>query len=278
MNTEPTPAAVRSASDVKAELHAAFTDFQECGRKRLEAAVRIGGILTERKKTCGHGNWLKWLEQHFPLGRNRAAEFIRVHAERVKCLRAETFEEAIRILSATPEPAEEPEPDDADEDTPEDETPLVEPDDEPEPEESDAPPPQDNTLPTPSLDVSKPPLPTYFTPGNHSDPDHPFADILAKFTALTTAITKACRNADDVRLKAALTQLSAVTRKTHMVAYTSDVIADGECKAGTVKFIGLGPLRHVVRRAGKLKKPMNAEQVAKAFDEANDPSGKEPQE
>lgn len=123
----PEPAAIVQTADAKAELDAAFKAFEESGRKRLEAAVVIGGILTERKRQCGHGNWLKWLEMHFPQGRQRAADFIRVYENRGKCSRAATFEEALALVAGEsrpepPPPAPEPDEPEAGGEEPADET------------------------------------------------------------------------------------------------------------------------------------------------------------
>jgi hypothetical protein len=103
--TDPSPPAiVQPAAEQQAELRAAFAAFEESGRKRLEAAILLGGILAARKEAVGHGNWQKWLKQHFPHGRERAADFIRVHRERVKCGHAATFEAALALCRPEPEP------------------------------------------------------------------------------------------------------------------------------------------------------------------------------
>ena len=95
------PAIVRSASELKAALKAAFDLFQGYDRKRLEQAIVIGGILAEQKRQCGHGNWLPWLAQNFAYGSERAADFIRVYMQRDKCGHLAGFEEALQFLTAS---------------------------------------------------------------------------------------------------------------------------------------------------------------------------------
>jgi hypothetical protein len=92
------PAVVRPAPDPRSALAAAFAAFQDLGRRRLDQALVIGQLLAEQKKLCGHGNWLARLKENAPFGRERAADFIRVHLERAKCGHLATFEEALQFL------------------------------------------------------------------------------------------------------------------------------------------------------------------------------------
>lgn len=139
-----------------------------------------------------------------------------------------------------------------------------EPEDEP---GADGPPPMDDTLPQPSRDTSRPGRPAWMTGGSKHDPDHPFADVLAKFTAATAALTKAINDPKNDRLKVTLTNLSTVVRKTQMVDYAPTVIAGAEVKGGRVRFVGLGPLRTVIRRLGNRQKPMTVKELLGALNE-----------
>jgi hypothetical protein len=45
-----------------------------------EAAIDIGGRLTECKRICGHGNWLPWLKREFGWDVRTAQRYMSVHA------------------------------------------------------------------------------------------------------------------------------------------------------------------------------------------------------
>lgn len=307
-NFDPTPAIVQAASNPAAELRAAFATFQEFGQKRLEQAFVIGRILSEQKKACGHGNWLSWLADNFPYGRQRAADFIRVHLERGKCSRATTFEEALTLLSPPdpePEPvagfvAVEPEPAEGSEDfdihnplsvgemaervgnlpdieeLPGDidtnEYDLTDAgDDEPQTPEQPAAPP----TPAPSAPDYPARRPEWMTGGGKVDPDHPFADVLKSMTALTKAMNKAIATDETGKLREYLSYLSKFQFKVLMVAHTGAAFKDGKSIPPMAKFVGLHPLRGIVRLAGKDKRKRTSEQVVKEFSEA---AGANPQD
>ncbi len=112
--------------------------------------------------------------------------------------------------------------------------------------------------------------------GNKADPDHPYAEILAAFTNLARLVTVAMNDPDDGgRLLQTLTLHSQTTRRTLMVLYSGARFVDGETKDAKQQFVGLRPLRALVRAAGKAKKPLNAKQIASVFDAANDTEGEE---
>jgi hypothetical protein len=116
------PAVVRPAADLKAlaaKIKDDYVAHLDLARKSLERAIAIGLALCEVKKACGHGNWLTWLEENVPFGRERAADFMRVALNKAKCGHLTTFEEALRFLAeaernasaSPPAPADEPPPD-----------------------------------------------------------------------------------------------------------------------------------------------------------------------
>lgn len=262
MNPVNVPAVVRESAPRQAELAAAFAMFEESGKRRLEAAIRIGGILADRKKCVGHGNWLKWLEQHFPFGRERAADFIRVYLEHEKVGRAATFEEALRLLAPEPvrgRPATFAggEPDGPDDDPPDaDETPLAEPSDDPEPADEPAPPPpMTNALPQPSAPGPAGP-PSWFTPGGKAvDPAHPFAEVLKRFTALSAMLTAELRKLPaEHPLVRALVEVGTREHRVPFLAFGSDVIEGVEARRGAVRFVGLYALRSLVRKWGDARR------------------------
>jgi hypothetical protein len=130
-----------------------------------------------------------------------------------------------------------------------------------------APEPMDESLPVPARDASKPGRPAWMTGGSKHDPDHPFADVLAKFTAATAALTKAINDPKNERLKVTLTNLSTVVRKTQMVDYAPTVIAGAEVRGGRVRFVGLAPLRTLVRKLGNRQKAMTVKEILGALNE-----------
>ena len=44
------------------EINRLHGEIMAAVRTTLEKAIRIGELLTERKKKCQHGEWLHWLE------------------------------------------------------------------------------------------------------------------------------------------------------------------------------------------------------------------------
>lgn len=286
-----TPAVVRDATNAQAELHAAYAMFEQCGHGRLQAAIRIGAVLADRKATVGHGGWLRWLESHFPYGRKRAADFLRVHANRAECGRAATFEEALSLCRDEPDPAPEPEcnravtfdppdpepepepaPEPDDEPADPDETPLVEPgDDEPGgagkcnrpvtfgPPAPATPPaglaPPSGTLPVPRIDAgAKPPHPLY---GNRKRParklgEHKYGDILVAMRNLSRMLTLAMNAPDGGRLKDYLRFLGLVQDR--------GFILNG--KKYNARFRGF-QFRHAVKIAVGKKPPLSKAELLK---------------
>jgi hypothetical protein len=84
---------------VAAKIKDDYIAHLNLARKSLERAIAIGLALCEVKRACGHGNWLTWLEENAPFGRERAADFMRVALNKAKCGHLTTFEEALRFLS-----------------------------------------------------------------------------------------------------------------------------------------------------------------------------------
>lgn len=51
-------------------------EFASSWRKTLEAAIELGAALDMLKAELGHGNWLPWVSEHFPLGDRMADNFM----------------------------------------------------------------------------------------------------------------------------------------------------------------------------------------------------------
>jgi hypothetical protein len=123
----------------------------------------------------------------------------------------------------------------------------------------------DDTVCEPPPPKRKKPVPSWFVPGAKVDPDHPFAEILHKLSALAGAITKAFKTDQGKILLAALTHVANLKVKTRFVAYSDEVIADGELFGGAAKFVGFHALRDLVKKAGVAKKSVTAAFIRKTF-------------
>jgi hypothetical protein len=57
---------VEGQADLAAQIRAEHAAFMEAGRRTIEHAFALGGLLIEAKEKAGHGNWLPWLAEHCP--------------------------------------------------------------------------------------------------------------------------------------------------------------------------------------------------------------------
>ena len=133
-------------------------------------------------------------------------------------------------------------------------------------QDGEAPPPQDETPPQPSHDASRPVRPAWMVPGGKAvDPDHPFCDVLKKFTALSAALTRVLRGEHGRHLVDALVEVGTHPHRVPLVAFTSDVIDGLEVRRGTVRFVGLYALRCLVNDVGNWKRDRKPGQALAAF-------------
>jgi hypothetical protein len=146
--------------------------------------------------------------------------------------------------------------------------------DEPPEEEHDArepepPPPLDDSLPQPSINGAKLDKPSWFTEGGKAIPDdHPFKDILNKFTALTSAITTALRKATCPYILDALREAQQGKHHIPMLFFTDDKYDRGEVKEQKVKFIALHALRRLFADVGEWKQKRPAGKAAELYRKA----------
>ena len=73
-----------------AEVRSLHGCLLEAAKKSLKGAIRIGEILTELKRKCGHGQWLSFVKNHLPFTDRTAAHYIRLFRERAN-LKFENF-------------------------------------------------------------------------------------------------------------------------------------------------------------------------------------------
>jgi len=139
------------------------------------------------------------------------------------------------------------------------------PDEPDEPGEEEAPPPMTDELPEPSIDAGKRPIPSWMTPGNKVDPNHPFAKLLHKLSSLSADFSKAFKTEQGKILLRALADLANLPMKVRFVLFTSDRVEGDEHVAGRAKFVGFHSLRDVVKKAGLAKKPLTVKSIRKSF-------------
>lgn len=138
-------------------------------------------------------------------------------------------------------------------------------DDEPEP----APPPLNGTLPKPSVDAApkrRNPYGKKGKGGNKVDPNHPFYDLLVACSTLSAAITKVITTPEGAVLREYLTPLAKHAYKFRHVVYSSAGYDGDVHKPSRARFVGLHPLRGLIKLAGSGTQLKPAD-VVKAFAE-----------
>jgi hypothetical protein len=63
-----------AAAETRVRLLAA--EFAESWKRTLDLAVQLAVALIELKAELGHGKWLPWVEESFPLGERMARNFM----------------------------------------------------------------------------------------------------------------------------------------------------------------------------------------------------------
>jgi hypothetical protein len=74
-------------------INAEHRAFVETFRKSVEHAIHAGGLLSEAKAQCAHGEWLGWLEDNFEGAPRTAQEYMRLYHHRDE-IRAKTRDSA----------------------------------------------------------------------------------------------------------------------------------------------------------------------------------------
>src|SRR3954451_13720391 len=75
------------ATDVlTARINAKYREVEALSRSTVGAAIELGGMLAEKKKSLGHGEWLPWLSNHFEGSESHAQRFMRLFDNREKLL------------------------------------------------------------------------------------------------------------------------------------------------------------------------------------------------
>jgi len=96
-------AAHRDLDAIAVDLRREVEGADRAWRTAVEHAVRAGELLTEAKAQVQHGEWLRWLQAHFPGAPRPAQDYMRLarHAEDARAL--ERLKRAVADASAAGE-------------------------------------------------------------------------------------------------------------------------------------------------------------------------------
>jgi hypothetical protein len=248
MTTEEAYAKAKTLNDCRRH-----DDAESISRRRAE---RIERVVTARSE----GKSLRAIAADEDVSPEQVRQDLK--AATVKGLTVET-PARVTGLDGKSRPAARPEPEQTFDDEVTDNLPD-EVDDEPGGEE-DAPPPMTDELPEPSIDAGRRPVPSWMTPGNKVDPNHPFAKLLHKLSSVSADFSKAFKTEQGKILLRALADLANLPFKARFVLFTSDRVEGDEHVAGRAKFVGFHALRDVVKKAGLAKKPLTVKSIRKSF-------------
>jgi hypothetical protein len=100
-----TAVATSLAADIRREHDAA----QQAATAAVKHAIRCGELLADAKTQVPHGEWLAWLDAHFPAGRRTAQGYMRLaRHEDAQALAHLGVEGALKQLSAPRAPDAQP--------------------------------------------------------------------------------------------------------------------------------------------------------------------------
>lgn len=68
------------------EINNLHSEICESLRTTVEKAIRIGELLVEQKKECGHGNWMSWVKNNLIFGHSTVTQYIRMFYNKAKLL------------------------------------------------------------------------------------------------------------------------------------------------------------------------------------------------
>jgi hypothetical protein len=89
--TEPT-----SLQELDAAILKGFAELNSIGKSALEKGIKWGGLLTERRKTLKHGQWLPWLKT-MPFSDQTARRYMSAYEIRSKFNSMSNLTEAYRL-------------------------------------------------------------------------------------------------------------------------------------------------------------------------------------
>lgn len=95
--------AVITSSPVS-EITRLHGEIVTAARTSLDAAIRIGELLTAEKAKLAHGQWLPWLKANVPFAEKSAQNYMRVYGQRdrIKSASVADLSYAYRLLSPSP--------------------------------------------------------------------------------------------------------------------------------------------------------------------------------
>lgn len=79
-------------------------------RTSLDKAIKIGELLVAQKKDCGHGDWMKWMEDNLVFGYRMAANYMTLYEDRHLLANSHsnanmptTIEEGLKVIASMPD-------------------------------------------------------------------------------------------------------------------------------------------------------------------------------
>jgi len=93
------PAPISPRADAISEIVALHAGIITSARTALDAAIRIGQLLTEQKDALKHGEWLPWIEANLPFDRRTATNYMAVYDKREIVSHLDSPTDAYRLLA-----------------------------------------------------------------------------------------------------------------------------------------------------------------------------------
>jgi Protein of unknown function (DUF3102) len=89
--------ALTVVKDPVEEINQLHADICLAARGTIEAAIRIGELLTEERKALKYGEWLKWLKGNIQFSQRTAYRYVRTYKHRSKFATVANLADAYRI-------------------------------------------------------------------------------------------------------------------------------------------------------------------------------------
>jgi hypothetical protein len=89
--------ALSVVKDAAEEINQLHSDICTCAQQSVDAAIRIGELLTERRSAAKHGEWLPWLQMNIQFSHDTARNYQRIYKRRDELRNVRNLSEAYRI-------------------------------------------------------------------------------------------------------------------------------------------------------------------------------------
>ena len=81
------------------EINQLHGEIMAAVKTTLEKAIRIGELLTERKKKCQHGEWLPWLKANVQMDQKSVWRYMQIFEHREKLGNLPNLTEALQLIN-----------------------------------------------------------------------------------------------------------------------------------------------------------------------------------